>query len=121
MSTSSTPPGAPNRTPVAGAPVFTRDGAALGEVTEVADQSFKVAAPHGRDYWLSSEFVLLNTAACVELDFDVEMLEDYKLPGPAPVAAESPILDAETESFDSTAEHRQRRRAMEHGYGHRRE
>lgn len=121
MNTNSTSPGPPNRTPVVGSPVFTRDGAALGEVSEVANQSFKMAAPHARDYWLSSEFVLLNTGACVELDFDVEMLDDYKLPGPAPVAADSPILDAEAGSFDSPARLRERRRAMEQGYGHHRE
>jgi hypothetical protein len=104
----------PSRIPPVGAPVFTRDGAALGEVSEVSGANFKVDAPKARDYWLSAEFVLQASAACVELDFDVETLDDYKLEHPAPIASESPILDAEANSFSSPEERAARRHEMEH-------
>jgi hypothetical protein len=106
--------GPPVRIPPTGAPVFTRDGAALGEVAEVAGTTFKVDAPNARDYWLSGEFVLQASAACVELDFDVENLDDYKLEHPAPVASDSPILDAQANAFSSREDVAATRHAMEH-------
>lgn len=103
--------------PIAGAPVFTRDGSALGSVAEVSGDYFKVNAPHARDFWLSREFLLRASGASAELDFDAEVLGDYKLEGPGPVAAPSPVLDAQADIFDSAEEQREERRAMEHGYG----
>lgn len=106
-----------SRVPVAGAPVFTRDGARIGEVKEVANGSFKVDASGKPDYWLSAEFVTSSNPAQVELDFDSELLDEYKLDGPGPALAESPILNDQAETFSSPEEKEARREAMEHGYG----
>lgn len=106
-----------SRVPAVGAPVFTRDGAALGEVKEVEADYFKVDASMMRDYWLSSEFVLASNPALVELDFDAEVLEDYKLEAPGPAITASPTLDAEAETFASVEEKHQRREEMQRGYG----
>jgi hypothetical protein len=73
-----------------GAPIFTRDGAAIGEVQEVRGESFEVSSPRTASYWLSREFVARSAASCVELDFDAEALNDYKLDHPVPVRRDAP-------------------------------
>ena len=105
-----------SRIPVPGAPVFTRDGASLGVVKEVEDAYFKVDAPRARDYWLSCEFVRAHSPASVELDFDAEVLEVYKLEGPGPGFTQSPALDEATDAFDSPSEKGTKRENMEAGY-----
>ncbi|MEO9256688.1 MAG: hypothetical protein ABI305_14220 [Tepidiformaceae bacterium] len=102
------------RMPPVGASVRTRDGASLGTVSELSSTSFKVDAPHARDYWLSSEFVLEASSAGVELDFDEDKLDDYKLDGPGSVAADSPILDGTANAFSSAQDRADTREAMEH-------
>ena len=109
---------AESRLPAVGARVVTRDGAALGEVKQVEADYFKVDAPHAPDYWLSSEFVLTSDPSRVELDFDGEVLADYKLKQPGPALTASPVLDAEAETFSSPAEKAERREEMKEGYGH---
>lgn len=102
------------RMPPLGVPVRTRDGSSLGEVSELAATDFKVNAPHARDYWLSSEFVLQATSTGVELDFDADTLDDYKLEGPGSVASDSPILDGAANAFSSPEDRTETRHEMEH-------
>lgn len=75
--------GTPPAPPI-GAPVFTADGARLGDVALIAGEHFSVAAARGRDFWLSCEFVSHASGGYVELDFDVEFLDAYRLDHPPP-------------------------------------
>jgi hypothetical protein len=85
--------------------VMTRDDHELGTVKEVVGDSFKVDAPMKRDYWLSFGSVLSIEGERVVMDFDEEVLESYQLDGPDEgVVSESPILDAEAETFTSIAD-----------------
>ena len=106
-----------SRIPESGATVFTRDGALLGHVAQTVNGFFKVDPRSGGEYWLSAEFVLSSNPAQVELDFDAERLDDYKLEKPGPTLTGSPMLDEEADTFANAEEKRQRREAMERGYG----
>lgn len=100
--------------PRAGQEVRTRDGQQLGWVKEVAGYGFKVDAPMARDYWLSSANVLRAADELVEMDFDAEVAEDYRLSAPG-VGSESPALDAQIDTFGSDEEQAERREQMEQG------
>ncbi|MCC6380924.1 MAG: hypothetical protein IT304_00370 [Dehalococcoidia bacterium] len=100
--------------PRQGQEVRTRDGQQLGWVKEVAAYSFKIDAPMARDYWLSSASVLRSDDGVIQMDFDAEVAEDYHLSAPG-VGAESPMLDAQIDSFGSNEEQAERREQMEHG------
>lgn len=100
--------------PTIDTPVRTRDGKGLGTVKEVQAEAFKVDAPNARDYWLSYAFVWQTADdGAVLMDFDHERLDDYKLDAPGPHASESPLLDAESESFSTLQEKELRRERME--------
>jgi len=92
-------------TPRDGQRIVTRDGHELGTVKETTEDAFKVDAPMQRDYWLSIGSVLSIQGDEIVMDFDEETLEAYQLDGPgAHVASESPILDAQMDTFSSAEE-----------------
>lgn len=112
------PESATGMVPQSGQRVVTRDGAELGRVKEIAADAFKVDAPMKRDYWLSVGSILSIGTAGIEMDFDESMLDAFKLDGPGEgVTSESPVLDAASETFSSTAEQDLRRDEQIHPDG----
>jgi len=101
--------------PPLGAPVRTMDGEHLGTVKEVAGQQFKVDARYSRDYWLSLTLVSEASAERVIVGCDASALDDFKLDGPSTVTSESPILDAQRETFPTIEDKELRRDRMIHG------
>jgi len=97
-----------------GARVWTKDGKELGTVKEVQGDAFKIDAPMKKDYWLSITQVLQSKGGALELDFDEEVLDDYKLSGPDSPSSESPMLDAQADTFSSEADKEIHREAQEH-------
>lgn len=65
-----------------GAKVFTRDGAEIGTVKEVAGRFFKVEVSMRPDYWLQSQFVEATWEDGVRMEFDESLLDDYKVSKP---------------------------------------
>ncbi len=97
-------------TPREGQHVITRDTHELGTVKETTTDAFKVDAPMKRDYWLSIGSVLSIQGEQIVMDFDEETLEAYQLDSPdAPVTSESPIIDAQMDTFSSPEEKELRR------------
>ena len=101
--------------PPLGAPVHTMDGEHLGTVKEVAGQQFKVDAKYSRDFWLSLALVSEAAAGGVTVGCDASALDDFKLDGPSTVTSESPILDAQRETFPTIEDKELRRDQMIHG------
>jgi hypothetical protein len=96
--------------------VYSRDGERLGAVKEVTAGHFKVDAPRAGDYWLDRATVSTpdgGPPGRLYLTFDREQIDDFKLDGPF-AHAESPILDAEAETYTSSGEV-DRRRAEQSG------
>ena len=62
-----------------GCSVFTRDGEALGTVTEVGSGVFKLDAAMQPDYWLSTGHIASSTPDRLVLTFDKGQLGEYKL------------------------------------------
>lgn len=65
-----------------GLPVYTQDGAQIGEVKQVRDAFFKVNAPMQPDYWLPRSAVLAFTIERVTLRFVKDRLGDHKVEVP---------------------------------------
>lgn len=101
--------------PPLGAPVRTRDGTLLGTIKETRGDSFKVDARYARDYWLSATLVLRADAGRVELDCDAGQIDDYRLDAPGGHTSESPLLDAQAETFATVEDRELRRERMVHG------
>lgn len=101
--------------PPLGAPVRTMDGEHLGTVKEVSGQQFKVDARYSRDYWLSLTLVSDATPECLTVGCDASALDDFKLTGPSTVTSESPVLDAQRETFPTIEDKELRRDRMIHG------
>ncbi|MBI2764593.1 MAG: hypothetical protein HYX53_01640 [Chloroflexi bacterium] len=107
--------GATAITPVAGAEVVTRDGHWLGAVREVSLDSFMVDAARSRDYWLSPTVVLRASKDEIVMDFDYEVLDDYKLHSAGTRTSQSPMLDAQGDTFATIEDKELRRERMEEG------
>lgn len=90
--------------PRPGQAVFTRDGHELGSVKECATDAFKVDVARKRDYWLSIGSILSISEQRVEMDFDAQSLDAYRLDEPGGHASESPRLDATRDVFATTEE-----------------
>ena len=62
-----------------GAEVMTTDGAKLGKVKEVSDDSFKVDAPMQRDYWLDLDTVDMATNLAVTVSVGRDEIDQVKI------------------------------------------
>ena len=94
--------------------VYSRDGQELGTVKETAETAFKVDVSMSPDYWLTAAHVLNVSVIGVQMDFDHGTLDHYKLDGPDSPASESPMLDAQADTFTSTEDKELRREQNEH-------
>jgi hypothetical protein len=65
-----------------GTAVLTRDGETLGEVKEVHNGAFKVAAAMQPDYWLNSTCITAIEANRAIVSFAKDDLGDYKVDDP---------------------------------------
>lgn len=62
-----------------GAEVMTADGAKLGKVKEVSDDSFKVDAPMQPDYWLDFTTIDMATRQTVTVGVTRDELDQVKI------------------------------------------
>ena len=62
-----------------GAEVLTTDGAKLGKVKEVSDDSFKVDAPMQPDYWLDFTTIDMATRQAVTVGVTRDEIDQVKI------------------------------------------
>jgi hypothetical protein len=97
--------------------VVARDGKELGTVKELWDDThLKVDASMARDYWLPYTKIATCTRGRVEMDFEIDQLDDYKLDEPVSLDSPDPMLDASTTDGLSDSEREGRKQAMKAGY-----
>ncbi len=96
--------------------VATRDGHELGRVERVSDGAFMIDPAHEDAFWLSKAVLLHAEDGRLVMDFDVAVLDDYKMEGPV-AAAGSPRLDAQVETFETRHDIALKREHMEHPQG----
>ena len=65
-----------------GAAVFTRDNDHIGTVKELRGGYFKVDARMQPDFWLQREFIESCSADRITMQFDKDVLGDYKVEDP---------------------------------------
>lgn len=107
----------PNSVPIPlGAAVFAFDDRPLGVVAEVAEAHFRVSGSDGPEFWLSKAAIRRAAGIRIDLQFTEAGLEGFKLDEPR-ASADSPLLDAEMNVFESAEDQVAARERMERGYG----
>lgn len=101
--------------PQVGADVLTLEGERIGGVAAVTEAHMKVDAPHAKDFWLAKATIQSLDSAAVRLSFGASQLDGFKLSEPGALA-DSPILDAELNTFPSAAAEAHKREEMTAGY-----
>ena len=91
-----------------GADAVTRDGHKLGVVDGVEGRYIKVDARFARDYWLSVDYVTVETPECITFGFDRKDLRAYRVA--KPVIAADPLVDQQDAVLSIREQNEQRSR-----------
>ncbi|HZP56622.1 MAG TPA: hypothetical protein VFC53_03595 [Dehalococcoidia bacterium] len=96
-----------------GRPLFTADGARLGEVADVHGSYLKVSTAWRRDFWLSGEYLDSTSEDGATLTFDKSHLDEHKLSEPGLEPEDDPFRRIAAESVVPPDEQLRQRELVE--------